>query len=67
MRTYVVEVDETKPAERFITAGTSIAAQNFVAKSIISVRLATQSDMYEAAKRGIDIEDANAPDNRPIP
>ncbi len=66
-RKYVVSVDETKPAERLIEASTSIAAHNFVSKSIISVRLASQSDMYDFAKRGIEIEDANAPDPAPIP
>lgn len=66
-RTYVVEVDETKPATRLIEANTTAAASAFVSKQIISVRLATQTDMYEMGKRGVEVEDANAPDNRPIP
>ncbi len=65
MRAYVVEVDETRPAIRLIGANTTAAAGAFVAKEIISVRLATQSDMYELAKKGVEIEDSTAA--TPIP
>lgn len=61
MRTYIVEIDESKPATRLIDAATLAGASAFVAKQIISVRLATQADMYEAAKKNIEIEDSSGP------
>lgn len=64
-RIYVVDVDETKPATRLIEADTTAGAHSFVSKEIISVRLATQSDMYDMAKRGIEVEDSKAA--TPIP
>lgn len=61
-RAYVVEVDETKPAVRLIEANNTAAAIAFVVQGLVTVRLATQTDMYDMAKRGIEREDANAPD-----
>lgn len=57
---YIVEVDQTAPATRVIVAKTRNGALQFVAQGIISVRLATARDMYEARGNEIPIEDATA-------
>ncbi len=55
---YVVEVDQTAPAMRIVNAKTRNGALQYVAQGVITVRLASAREMYEAAEKKIEIEDA---------
>lgn len=45
---------------RLVEAKTSVAALNYVASTTLTVRLASQLDLYEAGKNGAEVEDAHA-------